>query len=250
MRRYAVFTARFVFVPMISGCFVVSASGRAAGIEWAHIIAGYLTVYLVLGLLLLSAKYPDVRLPAAVALGTSLVEAIPGVPQLHAVASPVLFATLVWALMNLPTERKESSGGKHFIFIMPALVLLPAVYGAGYRHQTSGFAPHVITAMTVAGIHMIVAMVLSQRYSTDQPMEVKLRSACTLTITAVLFQLAFGIITFIIRLLEIDGGVWLAFARTAHITGAAPLLGASTTLAIQYRRSVRDFKPVPPLTFG
>jgi hypothetical protein len=46
----------------------------------------------------------------------------------------------------------------------------------------------------------------------------------------------FGFAAFIIRLLEIEGGLWLAVVRTAHITGAAPVLAASAELAIQYRR--------------
>lgn len=233
-KRYAAFAARFVLIPMISGPFVVSTSGSAAGIEWAHIIFGYVSIYVVLGLLLLSAQYPQVRLPAAAAFGASLATALPGVPQLHAAASPVLFATLVWASMNLRSEREEPSGGSRWIFVLPALVLLPVIYGVGYRHQTSGFVAHVIAAMTVAGLNAIVAMVLSQIHAEDR----KLRRVCHFTIAAVLFQVAFGVAAFIIRLLEIDGGLWLAIARTAHITGAAPLLGASTALAIQSRRKV------------
>jgi hypothetical protein len=54
---------------------------------------------------------------------------------------------------------------------------------------------------------------------------------------AVLMQIAFGIVVLVIRLLEIEGGIWLAMARTAHIAGAAPVLAGSVELAIQYRRS-------------
>ena len=75
------------------------------------------------------------------------------------------------------------------------------------------------------------------------PANKKLCRACNLTIAAVLFQIVFGIVAFIIRLLEVEGGLLLAVARTAHITGAAPVLAASTELAIQYRcRVVEEIK--------
>jgi len=47
-----------------------------------------------------------------------------------------------------------------------------------------------------------------------------------------------GITAFIIRMLEIEGGLLLAYARTAHITGAGLVLAASMELAVQYRRTV------------
>jgi hypothetical protein len=56
-----------------------------------------------------------------------------------------------------------------------------------------------------------------------------------LTIAAVLFQVAMGATALVIRMLEIEGGLTLGLARTAHFTGAAALLAASTMLAIQYR---------------
>jgi hypothetical protein len=77
-------------------------------------------------------------------------------------------------------------------------------------------------------------MVLNERH----PADMKLRSACNITIAAVLFQVVFGIGALIIRMLEVESGLLLAIVRTAHITGAAPVLASSTMLAIQYRRSV------------
>jgi heme A synthase len=244
MKRYAVFTAGFALAPMISGPFVVSMTGRASGLEWAHTITGFATVYLLILLLLKSVKNGEGRLPAAVALALGLLEAIPGVPRLHAAVSPVLFATLAWAVMALSSEQEtaeqETAGQEtarrksRWIFVLPALVLLPIFYGVGYRHQTSGIVPHLGAALTVAGVLLIFCKAMNERH----PANKKLRRACNITIAAVLFQIAFGVAAFIIRLLEIEGGLWLAVARTAHITGAAPVLAASTELAIQYRRSV------------
>lgn len=243
MKRYAVFTARFVLVPIIGGPFVASTTGRASGLEWAHIITGYATIYLVIGLLPMSVKHRQIRLQAIVALALALLEAIPGMPQLHAAVSPVLFAALAWAVISLPpfqeTAQETAPEKSRWIFVLPALVLLPIFYGVGYRHKTAGFLPHIGAALTVAGVLLCFCVVMNDRY----PAKTKLHRACNLTIAAVLFQVVFGIVAFIIRLLEIEGGLLLAYARTAHISGAGVVLAASAELAIQYRRGV----PNPPV---
>jgi hypothetical protein len=232
MKRYVVFAARFALVPMISGAFLGSTTGRESWLEWAHIIAGFATIYLILGLLLISAKNGKNRLFAAIALAGALLEAIPGMPRLHAMVSPVLFATLACGVMMLHSGRQTAPGRSRRVFTLPALVLLPIFYGVGYRHQTSGFVPHVGAALLAAGTLLVFCMVQNERHSANK----RLRRACNLTIAAVVFQIVFGFAAFIIRLLEIEGGLWLAIVRTAHITGAAPVLAAAAELAIQYRR--------------
>jgi len=231
LKRYTVFTARFVLVPMIGGTFVVSQTGRASGLEWAHIVAGFATIYLIFGLLLMSVRHGQIRLQASVALALGLLEAIPGMPRLHAAVSPVLFASLAWAAIALPSGQETARAKNRWIFLLPALVLLPILYGVGYRHKTSGFLSHIGAALLVAGLLLGFCMVMNERH----PANTKLRRACNITIAAVLFQLVFGTVVFIVRLLEIDGGLLLAYARTAHITGGGLVLAASTELAVQYR---------------
>lgn len=237
MKRYAVFTARFALAPIISGPFVVSMNGRASALEWAHIITGYATIYLIIGLLLIPAKHKGVRLPASVALAAGLLEAIPGMPQLHAAVSPILFATLAWAVMAVPSgEEREGTVPERsrWVFVLPALVLLPVFYGVGYRHQTSGVVAHIGAALAAAGTLLCFCYFLNERH----PGKSKLRTASNLMMTAVLLQISLGVVVLIIRMLEIEGGLLLAFARTAHIACAAAVLAASVELAIQYRRSI------------
>lgn len=168
MKRYAVFTARFALAPIISGPFVVSMTGRASVIEWAHIITGYATIYLIIGMLLIPAKQAGVRLPASVALVAGLMEAIPGMPRMHAAISPILFATLAWAVMRLPSEEEAAPETvpqrSRWIFLLPALVLLPVFYGVGYRHQTSGLVPHIGAALLVAGTLLCFCHVMNERH--------------------------------------------------------------------------------------
>jgi hypothetical protein len=155
MKRYAIFTARFALAPIISGPFVVSMNGRASTVEWAHIITGYATIYLIIFLLLIPSKHRRSRLPASVALVAGLMEAIPGMPRLHAAVSPILFATLAWAVMALPPGEAIVQQRSRWIFALPALVLLPIFYGVGYRHQTSGLVPHIGAALAAAGALLV-----------------------------------------------------------------------------------------------
>ena len=152
-------------------------------------------------------------------------------PRLHAAVSPVLFTALAWAAIARPAEPSITSSRK--IFILPALVLIAIFYGTGYRHQTSGVAIHIAAAMLAAGVVLFVCMLINQNH----PHDAALRGMANLTIAAVLFQIVAGATALVIRLLDLNGGLALGLARTAHITGAGPLLAASTALAIQYRRS-------------
>lgn len=229
MQRYSVFAARFALVPMISGPFV---TGTASWLARAHIVAGIITVYLILILFLKAVKNRQIRVHAAAALLLALTEAVPGMPRLHAAISPLLFATLAWAVVALPDGTAPVSQRTAWIFAVPAAIVLPILYGVSYRHQTSGFLPHIGAALLVAGFLVIFSMVLKERHAQDA----RLCLACNLTIAAVLMQIVFGIGAFIIRLLEIENGLLLSVVRTLHITGAAPVLAAGTELAIRYRR--------------
>jgi len=231
MKRYAVFVARFALVPMISGTFVVSTSGRAALIEWAHIIAGFAMIYLVLALLLRSIVHRQGRWPAVIALLLALAEAIPGSARLHAAISPLLFATLVWASVTLRNTSAPAPPKNLRIWFLPALILTTIYYGVGYRHQTSGVAAHIGIAMLAAGLLVGYCMVVNEKHPADSP----LRPFAKLAIAAVLFQVVAGITALVIRMLDMNGGLALSLARTAHITGAGPVLATALLLSLQYR---------------
>jgi heme A synthase len=233
MRRYAVFLVRFALVPVVSGTFVVSSNGHASPMEWAHVVFGFITVYLIFGLLLLSARHRELFLPASLALAEALLEAVPGMPRLHAAVSPFLFATLAWAAVRLPAGQRRPRPKSGLVLILPLLVMPAILFGVGYRHQTSGVVAHLGLAMLAAGSLLIFAVAISQRSSIDP----QLRGVCNLAIAAVLLQVVAGSAVLVMRMLDLEAGLPLAIARTTHIAGAGPLLAASAMLAIQYRRS-------------
>lgn len=232
MKRYPVFVLRFALAAMISGTFVVSLGAPASLIEWAHIVTGIATIYLIIGLVMRSAVYRELRRPAFAALILALAEAVPGVPRLHAALSPILFAVLAWAAIAAPVGMGIAPTGRKRIFILPALVLGAIVYGVDYRHATSGVGLHIAAAMLAAGVLLCVCMVINQNH----PDDAGLRGVANMTMAAVLFQIAAGATALVIRMLDINGGLALGLARTAHITGAGLVLAAATVLAIRYRR--------------
>ncbi|HXE65197.1 MAG TPA: hypothetical protein VN519_16755 [Bryobacteraceae bacterium] len=230
MKRYAVFVMRFALATMISGTFVVSTTGRESPIEWAHIVLGFVTIYLIIGLLMRSTNYPELRAPGALALVLALLEAIPGTPRLHAAISPLLFTALAWAALARPHGTAGVTRGKRQIFILPLLVIGAIFYGVGYRHATSGFVPHLGMALLAAGLLLGVCVAMNQNH----PDDAVLCGAAKLTIAALLFQIVAGVAAFVIRVLDMDGGLALGLARTAHISGAALVLAAATMLALEY----------------
>lgn len=227
---------RFALAPMISGTFVVSMNGRESVIEWAHIFVGVATIYLIIGLLLRSVMYPELRVPGAVALVLGLAEAIPGSPRLHAVISPLLFTALAWGAVARPGKALTGSGRNLRVLALPVLVIIAIFYGVGYRHATSGIGSHIGMAMLAAGVLLCAGMIVNQNHPDDAP----LRGIANLTIAAVLFQIVAGGTALVIRMLEINGGLFLGVVRTAHITGAGLVLAAATVLAIQYRLGRSD----------
>ncbi len=232
MKNYAQLVARCALVPMISGPFVVSMRGPASLFELAHIVSGVALIYLVVALLLKAIRNRRVRLQAALALALCLAEALPGMPRLHAAISPILFAVLAWAVFELAEDSQSAPAGGFGILLIPGLVLIPILYGVGYRHQTSGFLLHIGTALVIGGFFLMWSMVLKEHHQDNE----RLRNACNLMITAILVQIVLGVAAFVIRLIEIENGLLLAVTRTLHITGAAVVIAAASELAIQYRR--------------
>lgn len=223
MRRYAIFSACFALVPLVSGPFVVSVTSRASALEWAHLVSGVALAYLAFGLVLLSARYRELRLPSSLALAAGILMAIPGVPRLHAALAPVLVTTLVLAATALPGKPRLAQGWPRR-FLLPALVLFPIVFGVGYRHQTAAFLPHIITATPIAGTLILLAVSRNRRRTAARN---------TQLVTVVLLQLASGLAVFIIRVLEFQGGLTLVAARSAHITGSALVLSLTFALALE-----------------
>ena len=226
---------------MISGTFAVAASGRESVIAWAHTIAGFAMIYLIIAMLLRAIVSGTGRALALCALLFALLEAIPGQPRIHAFVSPLLFACLFRA--SLPAPGAVQRGKR--VWWLPALVLTAIFFGVGYRYQSASVVAHLGIAMVAAGLLIGLSMMIQEKTPAQSPV----RGAAALTIAAVIFQITAGIAVLVIRMIDRDGGLPLATARTAHFTGAGILLGITVLLVIQYRRTpvaATSSYPPPP----
>jgi hypothetical protein len=233
MKQYPLFAARFAVAPILSGTMVVSVGRGSSLFEWAHAAVGIATIYVVLVLVLRSVMQPRLRWPAAVSLLLALLETVPSVPLLHAALALLLFTTLCWGYYATlaPEGSPVPPQRSRWLFLLPAMLLVPIGYGIAYRHQVGEMTEHVGTGMLGGGVLLIVAFVLQQN-AANRP---NLMAAARIALWTSLFQIVFGMATLVLRILEIDGGLPLAALRAAHITGAAFLLAATLLLALQLR---------------
>ncbi len=235
MKRYTVFVARLSLASLLSGTFVVGVGAGHSPFERAHAVVGVLLVYAVLGLVLFALKERRLRSEAGVAMILALLELVPASPMLHGVVSPFLFTSLAWAALAASKfESGEAIAFPGAAFVLPALLAIPIAYGVAYRHQAAGMTEHVGSAMLVAGTVLIAAYVLQHQHPENR----NLLSSCNVVMVAAVFQVVLGMSALVIRLLELEDGIYLAVARAIHIAGAAPLLAATVILASQYRQRV------------
>jgi hypothetical protein len=235
VKRYAVFVSRFALAVIISGSFVTSENEHGSVVGWAHTVAGFALIYLIIALLLRSVVHRKGRAVAGIALFLALIEAIPGVPRVHAFVSPVLYAVLFWGV---------SEHGRLRRWWLPALVATAIFFGVGYRYESASVVAHLGAAMLAAGILIGFCMWIQEK----QPPESPARGLASVTIAAVIFQVTAGIGVLVIRMIDMDGGLPLAMARTAHFTGAGVLLGMSLLICACPLSSYpqQPPRPLPP----
>lgn len=161
---------------------------------------------------------------------------------LHATLAPIVFAAFVVVLTtsnwNDPPEVvKDETPSKlrRLAFCAPPLVLLQTFLGATYRHQVTGFIPHLAGAMFVLATTLFSAAMVIERY----PKHRALRSAAVWLISIVLAQVILGATAFALRLLQLGSPVALIVSATAHVILGSATLAASSVLALQVHRHVR-----------
>jgi hypothetical protein len=185
--------------------------------EWTgiHRIAGIVLVVGMLGL---------VRAGAAgwIALGLAGLECIPMPPILHAWIAPLIpLAILFQPLRRLRTER----GAIEWLAILsPVLVLVQVAFGAAYRHKVWGVMPHMAGAMLVALLVLICCMQILQR-------KPEWKTPAVWAMSVVLTQVALGIASFLLRLLDMETTPWFTVATVLHVTNGTATLLATASLA-------------------
>jgi hypothetical protein len=207
-------TRQTYFTACAAGVLFVIAMGAVVTSGHAELEPAHRTIAILVGLILLGL----IRLgpPGWFALAVAALEFVPASPVFHACLAPVLLAAIVFNFAEAP--RTESPRNLSWMAIaIPPLVLIQIALGAAYRHKIWGVMPHMAGAMIVALLALILCMLLLR----ERPV---LHTAVITTMTIVLCQVAVGITSFMLRLLELDSGAWFTALTTAHVCiGAATL---------------------------
>jgi len=106
---------------------------------------------------------------------------------------------------------------------VPPLVLVQIAFGAAYRHKVWGVMPHIAGAMIVAFLILVLCMMLMQQRPS-------LRKPAIAAMSVVLVQVTLGILSFILRMLDMDTGIWFTVSTVAHVTVGAATLAATVSL--------------------
>jgi heme A synthase len=112
-------------------------------------------------------------------------------------------------------------GSNKLANLAPPAALLQIVLGAAYRQEIWGILPHIGGAMILA----IILLTVCVRSMESGAPHVK-RSAVHV-MTQLLTQIALGIATFVMKLLDFDTNVWFTVISTAHIIVGATILPAT-----------------------
>jgi len=211
--RYLDFLAVCTLLVIASGAAVTSHQPEHLAI---HTRAGIALSVIVLGL---------VRFGWAgwIGIAVAALEFVPARPIFHACLAPVLLA-IITLIRTEPPPSTEPPGGLGWLAMLtPPLVLMQIAFGAAYRHKIWGVMPHLAGAMTVACLVLILCMLLLQR----RPL---LRRPAIVTMSIVLAQASLGITSFVLRILDLDTGLWFLVFSSAHVTLGAATLAATVSL--------------------
>jgi heme A synthase len=216
--RYLDFLAVCILLVIASGAAVTSHQPEDVAI---HAKAGIALSVLLLGL---------VRFGWAgwIGMAVAALEFVPASPIFHACLAPVLLAIVILIRTEPPpaTEPPGVKSGKALgwlAMLTPPLVLMQIAFGAAYRHKLWGVMPHLAGAMTVACLVLVLCTILMQRRPA-------LHRPAAIAISIVLVQISLGITSYILRVLDLDMGLWFRVFSAAHVTVGAATLAATVSL--------------------
>jgi heme A synthase len=199
----------------LAACTLLVIASGAAKLP-GHVVAGSVLAVLSVGLFRCGWT-------GRAALAVAALEFVPAHPMFHAFLAPVLFAIIVLLRTESYPAAARSKTVLWLAAATPFTVLAQIAMGAAYRHKVSSVMPHMAGAAIAVSVTLILSVLLIQKSP-------ELRSPSIILLAVVLSQASLGIASFILRLLDLDSTIWFTILSTAHVTVAALLLAASTSL--------------------
>lgn len=257
LHRYCILLAVATLLMVIVGSQV-----SASGMEKAHRMLGMTVGALAIGLVVLLWVWEPRRwlrwlglAALLLVIGQGVLGALslrlglpPAVRIFHALLAQlffgvtallVLFTSTSWGQRPLSIPDSGWPTLRQLSVLTPAAVLLQAALGAAYRHGLTGVLPHVLSAMAVAILILMLAVIVLTQHA--GVVEVK-RPAKTLLIL-VLHQLPLGVLAYYLRISSYEES-WLrlpaAAVAAAHVAVGALLMGWSAASAAQIWKHTRS----------
>lgn len=246
-------------VVIVTGAYITSSEIVAHDAQ-QHFVPN-VTIHLALGIvLLLAALAPAylarslagaprilgwtgfVTVAAICALGWSGAPLSAAIGVAHALLSHLYFVVAVVLALTTSahwTKAPElAEAGRSYLRPLaaatPPVVLLQITLGALYRHNVIGIILHVAVAMAVAMLALVLCSVILQNYARPAP----LRAAAGTLMGVVLLQVAFGIVSLVMLLLNFTASGYFIAATVTHVLVGAATLASSVVLAMVVSRSM------------
>lgn len=147
--------------------------------------------------------------------------------SLRGAAVDVILAITLAAIVirgpHAPALRPAPHQYRKLAYLAPPAILLQVILGTLYRHEIWGILPHMAGAALAGSLTLILCVLLIQH----QP---EFQKPAVIVMAILLAQIALGITTFVLRLLDMETTIWFTIASTAHVTVGAITLAATASL--------------------
>lgn len=251
--RLSLCSAALAAVAITTGAYIASAEivarqthVTAATHQAVHLVFGGALLALVIGAAAGSrsvlAWTGAGALMAAVVSGWRGAPLSPGMGVTHALLAQLIFAiTVIMAITTSEHWRRPAELAdvptpmiRPLAFATPPVVFMQIALGALYRHEVIEVVLHVVVAAAVALLALILCSVILQNYTRPA----SLKRAAGMLIGLVLTQVALGIASLVMLLLNFSATEYFIAATVAHVLVGAAVLAASIVTAMEVWRSV------------
>lgn len=256
LNRYCILLALVTLMMVLVGTLVPT-----GGIEKAHRMLGMTVGTVTIGLVILLWVLDRRRWLRWLGVGALLLVSaqgilgamslrlgLPGeVRIIHALLAQLFFGTTALFVLftssawQRPADPFEDTGWptvRQMAALTPFAVLLQAALGAAYRHGFTGILPHVLSAMAVAVLIVMLAVIVLTQHAKAAAIA---RPAKTLLVL-ILHQVPLGVLAYFLRISSSGESLYrfLAGAVTAaHVGVGALLMGWSAATAVLIWKNTR-----------
>ena len=199
--------------------------------------AGWVSAILIAGVLEGWLGTSDVLAKSPIVAGT-----------MHAWIAALIFAAtagLWWSKLEIESEMGQDFGWpslRSLSTMAVVFLILQVELGAAYRHNWMSVLPHLLFAAVAVLVVMVAGAFVAQQF----PRHPTLRPIAVAVLIVTSVQVALGMTTFVMSIVQPAGGPLALAVRAAHVATGSLTLGSAVILAIEIRRRVRPKSDIEP----